>query len=133
MPFSGNENGDVLQGVPVEDDPGGQDVLLGRPLQYMPLQECPLYGEVSGAGKGMRTSAVPPPIGVYYHPKHLWVSRLPGRGRGPGRDRRFRGPSDREVDRASVPAVGVPVKENGVCFLLHSGQRTVRLVSPRTG
>jgi len=37
------------------------------------------------------------------------------------------------VDRASVPAVGVAVKENNVCFLLHSGPRTVRLVSPANG
>jgi glycine cleavage system H protein len=37
------------------------------------------------------------------------------------------------VDRASVPAVGVAVKENSVCFLLHAGPRTVRMVSPASG
>jgi len=38
-----------------------------------------------------------------------------------------------KVDRASVPSAGVSVKENSVCFLLHSGPRTVRLVSPVDG
>ena len=37
------------------------------------------------------------------------------------------------IDRASVPAVGVAVKENHVCFLLHSGHRTVHLVAPADG
>jgi len=38
-----------------------------------------------------------------------------------------------KVDRASVPAAGAPVKENSVCFLLHSGHRTVRMVAPADG
>jgi glycine cleavage system H lipoate-binding protein len=38
-----------------------------------------------------------------------------------------------KIDRASLPGENMPVKENSVCFLLHSGQRTVRLVAPATG
>jgi glycine cleavage system H protein len=38
-----------------------------------------------------------------------------------------------KIDRASLPGVDMPVKENSVCFLLHSGPRTVRMVAPASG
>jgi len=99
------------------------------------FQECALYSEVSGAVKGMenvRGFHLHPDY--YYHPKHLWVA-LHSAEEGEARigiddfSARLIG----RVDRASVPAVGVAVKENSVCFLLHSGQRTVRLVAPANG
>lgn len=97
--------------------------------------ECTLYSEVSGAVKGMedvRGFHLHPEY--YYHPKHLWVAPSSGE-EGEARigiddfSARLIG----RVDRASVPAVGVAVKENSVCFLLHSGHRTVRLVAPANG
>jgi len=98
------------------------------------FEECALYSEVGGV-KGMenvRGFHLQPDY--YYHPKHLWVAPSPG-----GEDEARVGIDDfsarliGKVDRASVPAVGVAVKENSVCFLLHSGQRTARLVSPANG
>jgi glycine cleavage system H protein len=98
-------------------------------------EECSLYSEVSGPVKGVdnvRGFHLHPDY--YYHPKHLWVALSPGE-----EDEARVGIDDfsarliGRVDRASVPAVGVAVKENSVCFLLHSGQRTVRLVSPANG
>jgi glycine cleavage system H protein len=70
----------------------------------------------------------------FYHPKHLWVAPSPGEENEArvGIDD-FSARLIGRVDRASMPAVGVAVKENSVCFLLHSGQRTVRLVSPANG
>jgi glycine cleavage system H protein len=99
------------------------------------FEECSLYGEVTGAGKGMenvRGFHLQP--GYYYHPKHLWVSPYDGEEAEArvGIDD-FSARLIGKVDRASVPAVGVAVKENTVCFLLHSGKRTVRLVSPANG
>ncbi|MFZ2224795.1 MAG: glycine cleavage system protein H [Candidatus Deferrimicrobium sp.] len=98
-------------------------------------EECPLYGEVSGAGKGMENvRGFRLHSEYYYHPKHLWVAPFPGEeGEARVGIDDFAARLIGKVDRASVPAVGVPVKENGVCFLLHSGQRTVRLVSPADG
>ena len=98
-------------------------------------EECPLYGEVSGAGKGMENvRGFRLHSDYYYHPKHLWVSPPSGEeGEARVGIDDFAARLIGKVDRASVPAVGVPVKENGVCFLLHSGQRTVRLVSPADG
>ena len=98
-------------------------------------EECPLYGEVSGAGKGMENvRGFRLQSEYYYHPKHLWVSPPSGEeGEARVGIDDFAARLIGKVDRASVPAVGVPVKENGVCFLLHSGQRTVRLVSPADG
>lgn len=98
-------------------------------------EECSLYSEVRGTVKGMenvRGFHLHPDY--YYHPKHLWVALSSGE-----EDEARIGIDDfsarliGRVDRASVPAVGVAVKENAVCFLLHSGGRTVRLVSPADG
>jgi glycine cleavage system H protein len=98
-------------------------------------EECALYSEVSGAGKGMvNVRGFHLKSKYYYHPKHLWVSPTSGE-EGEARigiddfSARLIG----RVDRASMPAEGVAVKENSVCFLLHSGHRTVRLVSPANG
>lgn len=98
-------------------------------------EECSLYNEVSGAVGGtenVRGFRLHPEY--YYHPKHLWVSPSSGEEDGArvGIDD-FSARLIGRIDRASVPAVGVAVKENSVCFLLHSGPRTVRLVSPATG
>jgi glycine cleavage system H protein len=99
------------------------------------FEECSLYKEVHSAGKDVESfRGFHLKSDYYYHPKHLWVALSPG-GEGEARvgiddlSARLIG----RVDRVSVPAVGTPVKENSVCFLLHSGQRTVRLVSPASG
>jgi len=98
-------------------------------------EECSLYSEVSGGVKGKENvRGFHLHSEYYYHPKHLWVA-LPSAAEDEARvgiddfSARLIG----RVDRASVPAAGVAVKENSECFLLHSGQRTVRLVSPATG
>jgi glycine cleavage system H lipoate-binding protein len=98
-------------------------------------EECPLYGEVSGAGKGMENvRGFHLQSEYYYHPKHLWVAPYDGEeGEARVGIDDFAARLIGRVDRASLPAVGVAVKENSVCFLLHSGQRTVRLVSPANG
>jgi glycine cleavage system H protein len=98
-------------------------------------EECSLYSEVSGGVKGMENvRGFHLKSDYYYHPKHLWVAPRDGE-EGEARigiddfSARLIG----RVDRASVPTVGAAVKENSVCFLLHSGQRTVRMVSPANG
>jgi glycine cleavage system H protein len=91
------------------------------------FEECSLYSEVRGAVKGMENvRGFHLQSDYYYHPKHLWVAPHDG----------AEGEARVGIDDFSarlVPAGGVAVKENSVCFLLHSGQRTVRLVSPATG
>jgi glycine cleavage system H protein len=98
-------------------------------------EECALYSEVSGAGKGtenVRGFHLHPEY--YYHPKHLWVAPRDGEeGEARVGIDDFSSRLIGRVDRASVPAVGVAVKENSVCFLLHAGPRTVRMVSPASG
>lgn len=98
-------------------------------------EECALYSEVSGAVKGMENvRGFRLQSDYYYHPKHLWVAPYDGEeGEARVGIDDFSARLIGRVDRASVPAVGVAVKENSVCFLLHSGQRTVRLVSPANG
>ncbi|MBE0607489.1 MAG: glycine cleavage system protein H [Deltaproteobacteria bacterium] len=98
-------------------------------------EECSLYSEVSGAGKGMENvRGFQLKSDYYYHPKHLWVAPFDGKeGEARVGIDDFSARLIGRVDRASVPAVGVAVKENNVCFLLHSGQRTTRLVSPANG
>ena len=98
-------------------------------------EECSLYGEVSGSGKGMENvRGFRLQSEYYYHPKHLWVAPYDGEeGEARVGIDDFAARLIGRVDRASVPAVGVPVKENRVCFLLHSGPRTVHLVAPADG
>ena len=70
----------------------------------------------------------------HLHPKHLWVSLS-----GETHHRVKVGIDDfaqkliGRIDRVSLPAAGSVVKENAVTFLLHSGNRTVRMVSPANG
>ena len=98
-------------------------------------EECSLYSEVSGAGKGMENvRGFHLKSEYYYHPKHLWVAPYDGEeGEARVGIDDFAARLIGKVDRASVPAAGVAVKENSVCFLLHSGPRTARLVSPADG
>lgn len=99
------------------------------------FEECSLYEEVSGKSRGVenvRGFHLKPDY--YYHPKHLWVA-LPDEDDGEARigidD--FAARTIGKVERVSAPGVGVHAKENSVCFLLHSGKRTVRMVSPANG
>ncbi|MBP2673932.1 MAG: glycine cleavage H-protein [Deltaproteobacteria bacterium] len=70
----------------------------------------------------------------HLHPKHLWV--FPS---GETHHRVKVGIDDfaqkliGKIDRVSLPAEGTVVKENAITFLLHSGARTVRMVSPSSG
>ena len=98
-------------------------------------EECPLYGEVSGAVKGRETvRGFHLQSEYYYHPKHLWVAPFDGEeGEARVGIDDFSARLIGRIDRASVPAVGVAVQENRVCFLLHSGPRTVHLVAPANG
>ena len=98
-------------------------------------EECPLYGEIGGAVKGRENvRGFHLESEYYYHPKHLWVAPYDGEeGEARVGIDDFAARLIGKVDRASVPAVGVAVKENHVCFLLHSGPRTVHLVAPANG
>jgi glycine cleavage system H protein len=99
------------------------------------FQECSLYNEVSHIDKGLETvRGFHLKADYYYHPKHLWVAPSPedeNEARVGIDD--LAGRLIGKVDRASVPGENMPVKENSICFLLHSGQRTVRLVAPANG
>jgi glycine cleavage system H protein len=99
------------------------------------FEECSLYGEVRGGGVGRENvRGFHLQSDYYYHPKHLWVAPRDGEeGEARVGIDDFSARLIGRVDRVSVPAIGVTVKENSICFLLHSGQRTVRLVSPATG
>ena len=97
-------------------------------------EECSLYSEVHGSVKGMENvRGFRLQSEYYYHPKHLWVAPNDVEGEARVGIDDFSARLIGRIDRTSVPAVGVAVKENSVCFLLHSGPRTVRLVSPVNG
>ncbi len=100
------------------------------------FEECSLYSEVRGvSARGCRMSAdsassrstttTPSTCGS---PRTTEEKSRPGWG-----STTFPARLIGRIDRASVPAVGVAVKENHVCFLLHSGHRTVHLVAPADG
>jgi glycine cleavage system H lipoate-binding protein len=97
--------------------------------------ECPLYQERSHPKvaveqvRGFRYRS-----DYHIHPKHIWV--FPS---GETHHRVKVGIDDfaqkliGKIDRVSLPAEGSVVKENAVTFLVHSGARTVRMVSPASG
>jgi glycine cleavage system H protein len=99
------------------------------------FQECSLYCEVSNTGKDMdniRGFQLKPEY--YYHPKHLWVAvssddETEARVGIDDFSARLIG----KINRISSPGPNMPVKENSVCFLIHSGERTVRMVAPASG
>jgi len=99
------------------------------------FQECSLYTEVSHTVKGLdNVRGFQLKSDYYYHPKHMWVS-LSAEDDGEARigiddfSTRLIG----KIDRVSLPGADMPVKDNTVCFLLHSGQRTARMVAPANG
>lgn len=99
------------------------------------FQECSLFNEVSHTGKGVEAvRGFHLKSDYYYHPKHLWIapSQEDEYEARIGIDD-FAGRLIGRIDRASLPGENMPVKENNICFLLHSGQRTVRMVSPANG
>ncbi len=99
------------------------------------FQGCSLYTEVSHTGRrhesvrGFQLKS-----DCYYHPKHLWISPS---AEGDGEARigidDFASRLIGQIDRASLPGPSMPVRDNSVCFLLHSGQRTARFVAPADG
>lgn len=98
------------------------------------FQECSLYNEVSHTAKGLESvRGIQLKSDCYYHPKHLWVALCPEEGEARVGIDDFASRLVGKVDRASLPGPDMPVKENSVCFLLHSGPRTVRMVAPANG
>ena len=96
---------------------------------------CSAFREIEGhatAAENVRGFQLRPDY--YFHPRHVWIA--------PGKE------SDTEarvgaddftqrlvgrIDRLSLPPEGFPVRENSVCFLLHSGDKTARMVAPGDG
>ena len=70
----------------------------------------------------------------FFHPRHVWLSIA----RNSENEVRV-GVDDftqklvGTIERVSVPPEGTAVKENGVCFLLQSGERVVKMVAPADG
>jgi len=98
-------------------------------------EECPLYGEIGGAVKGRENvRGFHLESEYYYHPEAP-VGRpvRRGRGRGPGGDRRFRGPSDRQ----GGPRLGARRRRGGEgeprLLPPPFRSRTVHLVAPANG
>lgn len=105
------------------------------PCHTAGFQECALYRRARRAGKGgetVRGFRLEPDY--YYHPKHVWIAPPPEDGNETrvGIDD-FAARLIGRIARASVPGEGMPIRENAVCFLLHPGERTVRLVAPASG
>ncbi|HEU5361000.1 MAG TPA: glycine cleavage system protein H [Candidatus Deferrimicrobiaceae bacterium] len=96
---------------------------------------CSAYREIEGHGSTVETVrgfALRPDY--YFHPRHLWVSS--GREADPVAKVGIDDFSQRlvgRINRVSLPPEGSVVKENSVCFLLHSGDRTARMVAPGDG
>ncbi len=99
------------------------------------FEECTLYKEISGGSRGTQNvRGFLLESGFYYHPRHAWVSVAVGHEEEAklGIDD-FAGRLIGPIDRISVPAPGTALKENSIAFLLHSGQRTLRMVAPVDG
>jgi glycine cleavage system H lipoate-binding protein len=99
------------------------------------FHDCPSFleaGHIHGGAETVRGFTLR--TDYYYHAKHGWAALA-----GPQGDevklgiddfaQRLIGP----VDAVSLPPTGMVVSENGVAFLLHSGNRTVRVTSPVDG
>lgn len=99
------------------------------------FRECPAYREINNPEimvENVRGFLLKPDF--YFHPRHLWVS-IAHESEGEARvgiddfSQKLIG----KIDRISVPPEGAAVRENGICLLLHSGTRTVRMVAPGDG
>lgn len=120
----------VKKMIPVERQSSSKG-LCGSPH----FQDCALFKEVSCSereAQSIRGFLIKSDL--YYHPKHLWVC-IPGEG-----DHEVKIGIDDfaqkvigKVERISYPPEKTAIKEGGVCFILHSGKRKVRMVAPVSG
>lgn len=134
-PFLETKTVTFCKGFPAKMIPIDRMSSLDCLCETVSFPECVVYGEISHAAEGkesLRGFSIK--SGYYYHPKHVWVA--------PAAENRcearvgiddFAARVIGRIDRVSVPAAEMPVKENSVCFLLHSGRRTVRLAAPADG
>ncbi len=99
------------------------------------FRECPAYREINNPEvmiENVRGFLLKPDF--YFHPRHLWVS-IASESEGEARvgiddfSQKLIG----KIDRISAPPEGAAVRENGICLLLHSGARTLRMVAPGDG
>ena len=96
---------------------------------------CSAFREIEGHGRAVETVRgflLRPDY--YFHPRHLWVS--PGMEADAEAKVGVDDFSQRlvgRINRVSLPPEGSVVKDNSVCFLLHSGDRTARMVAPGDG
>jgi len=99
------------------------------------FHECALYKERSKPYTGVESvRGFLLKSDYYLHPRHVWVSPSEENENGAtlGIDD-FCQKLIGKIDRVTIPSEGSTIKENAVCFLLHSGQRTVKMVSPVDG
>ncbi len=134
-PFLETKTVTFCKGFPTKMIPLDRMSSLDSLCETTSFPECAVYNEYSHTAEGKESHrGFSIKSGYYYHPKHVWVaptaenrcearvgiddfaSRLTGR-----------------IDRVSMPGAEMPVKENSVCFLLHSGRRTARLAAPADG
>lgn len=105
------------------------------PCHTAGFRRCALYHEARrGHRKAETVRGFRLEPDYFYHPKHVWVAPVP---EGATEVRigidDFAARLIGRIEHVSVPGEGVAVRENTVCFLLHSGERTARLVAPASG
>lgn len=134
-PFLETKTVTFCKGFPAKMIPLDRMSSLDSLCETVSYPECAVYNEISHTAEGkenLRGFSIK--SGYYYHPKHVWVAPATEHG-----DEARVGIDDfasrliGRIDRVSVPGAEMPVKENSVCFLLHSGKRTVRMAAPADG
>jgi len=115
--------------------PVGKGAAQKSPCSSPGYCECALFKEHNAPGKDVEhIRGFLLKTDYFFHPRHVWLSTA----RNDENEVRL-GIDDftqrlvGTIDRVSVPPEGTAVKENGVCFLLHSGQRVVKTVAPADG
>ena len=115
--------------------PVGKGAAQKSPCSTPGYNECALFKERNAPEKDVEhIRGFLLKTDYFFHPRHVWVSIA----RNNENEVRL-GVDDftqklmGTIERVSVPPEGTAVKENGVCFLLHSGQRVVKMVAPADG
>lgn len=134
-PFLETKTVTFCKGFPAKMIPLDRMSSLDSLCETNSFQECTLFKEINQTADGKESiRGFSLKSNYYYHPKHLWVA--------PSSDNRnearvgiddFAARLIGRIDRVSLPGVDMQVKENSVCFLLHSEKKTVRLSAPANG
>jgi glycine cleavage system H protein len=114
--------------------PVGKGAAQKSPCSTPGYCDCALYKERNAPEKDMENvRGFLLKTDYFFHPRHAWLCAADNENEARLGIDDFTQKLVGTIDRVSVPPEGTAVRENGVCLLLHSGPRVLKMAAPADG